>query len=257
MKGLQKANFSGSGSLVINHLKDMKKSLNGNLRVINGTDEKSQTTFYNGRTLYFLCMDSEGDKVVSHNIRKGLSCYAKRFISDVPIRLDGAQPALLRSEAQVMQELDIPYTSIFPLDFTSKWDYMDELIAVFEQVNPKDTHILFHCTRGQGRTTTLMVLYDTFQNHKLASLNEIIDRQYCMGGEDLSDTTHRPKGTWKHEALVNRKSLVQAFYDYMSDPNGYGQVNWKQWLDVKAKEGYAYLPLESDKGSPYRQASRA
>lgn len=256
MNGLREANFSGSGSLVIDHLKAMRKGLNDNLRVINGTGEQSQTTFYNGRTLYFLCMDCAGDKVSTHNVRKGLNCYAKRFISGTPIHLEGVQPANLSSEAEVMKELGIPYTSIFPVDFTSKWDYMDELIGVFEKVNPSETHVLFHCTRGQGRTTTLMVLYDIFRNHKEASFDDIVDRQYCLGGEDLMDTTHRPKGTWKHEALVNRKHLVRAFYDYMSDTNGYNQVNWDQWLYDKAEEGYAYIPVESDKGSPYRQGTR-
>ena len=50
-----------------------------------------------------------------------------------------------------------------------------------------------------------MTLYEVFKNHHNTSFDALIDKQYCLDGEDLNNTKPlRFRGAWKKEALEAR-----------------------------------------------------
>lgn len=108
--------------------------------------------------------------------------------------------------------------------------FIDPVLSIFETI-PKDGWVYFHCARGCARTTTFMILYDIFRNSKLSSLEEILHRQYCLGGEDIANTDVWGKSTWSKEQLEARKRIAVLFYDYMTDSaKGYGHTSFDRWL---------------------------
>lgn len=113
--------------------------------------------------------------------------------------------------------------------------FIDPVVSQFEVI-PADAWVYFHCARGCARTTTFMILYDIFRNAKQSSLDEILERQYCLGGEDIANTDVWGKSTWSKEQLEARKRIAVLFYDYMTDKAGYGAQTFSAWLGKKERE---------------------
>ncbi|MBS0271298.1 MAG: hypothetical protein JSR85_01460 [Proteobacteria bacterium] len=110
-------------------------------------------------------------------------------------------------------------------------DQVDQLIKDLQGI-PEGSWVHFHCSAGQGRTTIAMAMYDILKNSKNVSLEDIIKRQYSLGGVDLFDTVVWPNGTYTKEALENRSSFITKFYQYVTDPNGLNSTSWKEWIRV-------------------------
>lgn len=253
--GLAEANFSGSGALVLDHLKGLQEKLGPNLLVINGLPGK--VWHLNGRHLRHLCYTFDGTTVTHRNRKKDNICNLRRLIAGVPFKAEEIDPSQIYTESSKMDELGINYINPLSLSWASDWRYVEELLEIFENTDPHVTHLHFHCEHGKGRTTTLMVLYDIYRNAHQVPLQDIVDRNFCLGGEDLMNTIIWKKGTWTQEGLLNRKHLVTAFYDYMNDPHGHGELSWTTWLKKKQEEGYAYLPVGTHRGDPHRKATEA
>ncbi len=252
--GLENARFSGSGALPLNYLGKLKSSLGPNLFVINGLP--GDVWHINGRHMRQLCYGYNDNKLTPSAKRQGYQCRIRQFLAGVPSVADQVPTQLIQSQSQRMQEEGIRYLAPLPEHWTSQWNYVDELIEVFDNTDPTHTHLHFHCEYGKGRTTTMMALYDIYLNGRSIPIEDIINRQYCIGGEDLNNTIAYKKGTWTQQGLVNRQNLIYAFYDYMHDPNGHGQQKWSTWLKQQEAKGYAYLPKGSKASHPHRTDDR-
>lgn len=137
----------------------------------------------------------------------------------------------VRTEEEMVHSLGAHY--FMPLTGEVKWptdvSYVDDFITFCEKL-PEDAVVYFHCSHGKGRTTTFLVLFDIFKNHKQnIPLEDIVNRHYCLGRQNLFDTSFRKNGTWTQEALNARKEFIVKFYDYMTSPEGYGHQSWSQW----------------------------
>lgn len=252
--GLENAKFSGSGSLPLNHLDKLKKTLGPNLIVINGLP--GEVWHINGRHIRQLCYNYDGNKLTPHKQRQGFQCKVRQFLAGVPSTADQVPTHLIQAQSTHMDNSRIPYLAPLSENWTSQWDYVDDLLEVFDSIDPAQDHLHFHCEYGKGRTTTLMALYDTYLNGRDVSIEDIIDRQYCLGGEDLDSTIVFKKGTWTQDALVDRKNLIYAFYDYINDPDGQGQQKWSTWLKQQEVKGYTHLPIGNKESLPHRTDDR-
>jgi len=76
---------------------------------------------------------------------------------------------------------------------------------------PPNTWLHFHCEAGDGRTTTFMAMYDIIHNAKKVPFEEIIQRQYLLGGINLLKMPET--GSWKYPYAVERAKFLRAFYD--------------------------------------------
>lgn len=112
---------------------------------------------------------------------------------------------------------------------------IDRFLAFLEGL-PEGAWIHFHCDGGNSRTTTLITIYDIVLNGTKVPLETIVRRQRALGGVDMFDTTTWKFGTWDPKMLVKRKQMIEDFYQYRNDPNGYGKKTWSQWLTINGKE---------------------
>ncbi len=146
------------------------------------------------------------------------------------------------------------YYRINPAGWLNNFDYIDTVIEKFDEV-PDNAHVYIHCNRGKGRTSTFLTLYDIYKNHAQVSLDDIITRQYCRGGEDLNDVALNRFGTWKPEALIARRDMVHHFYAYMNDPEGYAaKTKWSAWIKQKEIQNNADLQdYKKDMSDPFNR----
>jgi len=142
-------------------------------------------------------------------------------------------PHQMQSEEQFLKSLGHEYFCFAGQRHMVHSNEMVQEFIVFLDALPEGAWLHFHCATGRGRSTIFMILYDIYRNAKRVPLNDIILRQHLLGGENVLDVALRPKGTWTQASLFKRKKLVEDFYAYMVDPNGYGKQPWMAWIKAR------------------------
>lgn len=80
---------------------------------------------------------------------------------------------------------------------------------------PPDAWVHFHCEAGMGRTTTMMILWDIYNNPELP-LETIVKRQHLIGGAQISlYLQEERKGSWKFNESQRRARVIRMFYGTM------------------------------------------
>lgn len=115
------------------------------------------------------------------------------------------------SEKEVVEALGASYHRIYVTDHLPPTDEdVKQFLSIIKNLD-SDTCIYFHCEAGDGRTTTFMAMYDMIKNAKEVSLEDIIRRQYLIGGIDLFKL---PKEvSWKTPLLQKRIEFLKKFYE--------------------------------------------
>ena len=69
------------------------------------------------------------------------------------------------------------------------------LVKMLKELHARKQWVHVHCRLGEGRTTSVLAMYDMLINASTVSFEAIIERQYLLGGENLTrlkgDGTHR------------------------------------------------------------------
>lgn len=230
-EGLDTLNAYGSGFI---NYKDFGAQVNHdykNLYVISLLP--TDIYYYKGRCLSWYGLGYTPDAVGQPHdpMAGGFSKRLLRYIYGSPPTHDIAQ---LDTEDSIVKSLGAHY--LMPLknneDWLTDYAYIDDLVSFFQTI-PPGKKLYFHCSHGCGRTTTFMVFYDIFRNGKKVPLKEIVNRHYCLGREDLFNTTVRSRGSWTPEGLQARKALIENFYTYMTSPDGYPNLSWTQWTKMR------------------------
>lgn len=93
---------------------------------------------------------------------------------------------------------------------------------------PQNSWIHFHCSAGQGRSTSFLTMYDIMINAKTVSLEDIFLRQAAIGGLDFNKP---PKhSSWKYTSAVERVDFLKDFYTYcLGNKDNYNQL-WSGYL---------------------------
>lgn len=141
------------------------------------------------------------------------------------------EPKNIFTEQFIVEQLGANYLRILVTDHFAPETSQVDLFVKFVKNLPNNSWLHFHCRGGRGRTTTFMAMYDIIQNSKVLNLNDILKRQYKLGGVKLSKvnfTLTRKK--WKEPAAKDRYSFMKKFYDYVLDPNGYNKSDWSDWI---------------------------
>ncbi len=208
-KGLDRYNVIGTARLNFQHFQDTVKDWKGKVNIFNG--RHTAYYYYHGKELQTYCLDIVEGQVtdVGH----------KRFLGKLQCRInrwkDGVntlpQMNELKTEEQLLKEMG--FELVYPLspNWIEDWSFVDSLITLFENTPKKDL-IYFHCDHGKGRTTTFMALLDVFHNARDLTINEIITRQYVLGGVDLFDLKPWKNSTWSAKYLETRLNIIHTFY---------------------------------------------
>ncbi len=233
-KGLDRYNVMGSARINFDQFKNIQSSWPGKIHVLNA--DLNSFYYYREKNIKKYCLSVEGDRIKSFHRSKFLDqaeCHYNRLKDSLDVIPEIKD---LETEDTILKRMGFDLMRPFPEDWLNDWLYVEGLVNFFEATLKEDL-IYFHCDHGKGRTTTFMALLDIFHNAHDLSLEEIITRQYILGGIDLFDIKPWQNGTWKEEHLKARLNLVSSFYDYMKSPDGYTiKTPWSLWLQKHPKD---------------------
>jgi len=140
------------------------------------------------------------------------------------------------TEEQLIKGLGLEYIRFPVLDRWKPEDKVIDQFVNFIKALPKGTWLHFHCRGGSGRTTTFLVMYDIIRNGQHVKLKDIIARHALAGVKNLQNISLTVLGEWETKGALKRLALIEKFYEYVQDPNGYLSRSWMEWLNLKKAE---------------------
>lgn len=131
------------------------------------------------------------------------------------------------SEKELAQKYNVPYVRLYVTDHHRPTnETVDRFVELVKNLH-EGTWVHFHCAGGKGRTTTFLSMYDMIHNAKDVSFDDILRRQWLLGGIDLATPTQNP--AWKYEPALKRKNFLKDFYQFVRE-NPELDVSWSEWL---------------------------
>ncbi|MCI0382538.1 MAG: hypothetical protein L0207_05770 [Chlamydiae bacterium] len=147
------------------------------------------------------------------------------------------EPAFLKissaiTEKDLVEGLGMNYVR-FPIKdrVHPKDNIVDQIIAFIRDL-PEDGWLHLHCAGGMGRTTIIMTIVDMFFNSDKLSAEDIIKRQWAIGGSDLIKGTDLEDGEMtmlRYEQRAERIKFLYKFYQYCKECAG-TTLSWSDWL---------------------------
>jgi hypothetical protein len=234
LKGLDKLKISGSGQfseqafLAIAHqissshlaVLDLREESHG---LING----NAISWIDGFCNYANVGKSQREIEEDEHKRLQLAAEKKSIIINPHQEAYRFLVSQVKTERDLVESLGYIYMRLPVTDHHAPSNQtLDQFIAFVKNL-PSDTWIHFHCKAGKGRTTTFMTLYDMMLNAHDVSLEDIIARQWVIGGVDLTSTDkaedHRQRGA------IKLLRLIRDFYSYCQQVPAF-HLSWSEWL---------------------------
>lgn len=131
----------------------------------------------------------------------------------------------IATEQEVATHAGLQYFRIPVTDHLKPTDADVDRFLEFVQKLPKDAWLHFHCEAGDGRTTTFMSMYDMLRNAKQVSFEDILKRQWLLGGIDLLNPP--PQDSWKYPYAVERTEFLRKFYEFAKGAKPQSGSRWK------------------------------
>lgn len=135
--------------------------------------------------------------------------------------------ASLQTERELVEKEGFEYRRIPLLDHQHPTsEETDQLVALFKNL-PKDAWLHVHCAAGEGRTTTVMAMWDMMSNPAL-SAQEIMERQHAIGGINLLEPKkHYAKHPEKIPSAEKRLAFLNLFHRYCRENP---KLSWSEWV---------------------------
>jgi hypothetical protein len=222
-EGLSELRASGSSEFSRKGLREIKKRLPASRIMVVDLREESHG-FVNDRPVSW-----KGE----HNAaNKGLSL--EEIKKDETKRLGevkSTDPSItaLCTEETLCRETGLEYARFPVTDYSRPSDNQVDRFTTMVKTLPRDTWLHFHCKAGAGRTTTFMTMYDMMHNARTVSCDDIIRRQYLLGGIDLAAEDKNPDA-WNRSLTATREAFIRKFYEYCRDQQGKFTIPWSSWL---------------------------
>lgn len=131
----------------------------------------------------------------------------------------------IANEQQLAHSYQLNYFRIPVTDHVKPTDDQVDLFVAFVRHLPKDHWLHIHCAAGRGRTTTFMSMYDIMHNAQKVSFDDIIQRQFLIGGFDL----RKIRATWKRPFAEARLQFLQDFYTYARQNQDGFATSWSMY----------------------------
>ncbi len=136
-----------------------------------------------------------------------------------------------QTEEELAKELGVNYFRIPARDHLWPSPAMVDRFMDFYKTLPENAWLHFHCEAGAGRTTAFMVMTDILKNPDV-SLEDILARQYLIGGNYTAYTIANPKPKeYKAQYYWDKARMVKWFYRYVQANKASGfAVPWSAWI---------------------------
>lgn len=142
------------------------------------------------------------------------------------------------TERMIATEAGCGYIRIPTTDHVRPRDEEVDRFVAFDSSLGPGMWLHFHCRGGDGRTTTFLAMHDMMHNAPQVSVNDILQRQWWLGGQDLY-TTPENTTSYQYPFSMERDRFIRDFYDYVCDAKRGGfKFTWSAWVAHKVlKEG--------------------
>lgn len=132
----------------------------------------------------------------------------------------------IKTERQLVLAEGLDYYRLPVLDHARPQDEaVDRFIRLIRQL-PSDVWLHIHCAAGAGRSTLFMAMYDILKNAKQVSLEDILFRQFLIGGKNFLFLSEKEE--WKVPLLLESVEFLQNFYQYCRERND-EEESWSSW----------------------------
>ena len=130
------------------------------------------------------------------------------------------------TEEELVALFGVKYFRIHVGDYTNPSDENVDQFLEFYKKLPKNAWLHLHCEAGEGRTTVFMSMVDMLHNAGTVSYDDIMARQWLLGGQDIRIATS--SDPLKKVGYADRAAFTRHFYDYvMQRPNE--SMTWTEW----------------------------
>jgi hypothetical protein len=227
LTGLQNLKMSGSAQFSQKELTAIINKIGKQQIVIFDLRQESHG-FVNGDAVSYMNNNN--------NVNKGLSkeeCQKRetQFLASLKIGSQIAYSAKskpftvnsVKTEEQLVKSAGLSYVRLYITDRERPSDgAVDDFLAAVKAL-PQSSWLHFHCMAGQGRTTTFMAMTDMMKNAKATSFDNILYRQYLLGGADL--TAPNSVEDWQ-----GRFDFLKKFYTYCAENKDGFKTTWSAWV---------------------------
>lgn len=145
----------------------------------------------------------------------------KNIIIPVPIWVNNTA-----TESQLSKSKGLGYLRIPVRDHLKPSDHEVDSFIRFVMSLPKDAWLHFHCSAGEGRTTTFLAMYDMMRNANDVTMEDIFKRQWLLGGINFLEVSAHE--TWKTPYTNERTQFLKQFCMYCKE-NPQFQQPWSSW----------------------------
>lgn len=136
-------------------------------------------------------------------------------------------PSKVQDEEGLVNNQGMSYIRIPVTDGERPTDDMVNFFIQFVKTAQPNTWLHFHCKAGVGRTTMFMVMYDSMKNAKKVSLDDIMNRQVSLGGENLLNQEY------SSPEAKRRAEFIRDFYKYCVNNKDNFKTSWSKWIENK------------------------
>lgn len=140
------------------------------------------------------------------------------------------------TEKEIARKLGIGYVRVLlPDDYAPTIKNVDNFVLNIKKSGAlrDKTWLHFHCWNGFGRTTTFMVFYDIMKNADTVSMDDIINRQYLLGGLNLQKIDLSDTKKLVQQAQL-RLEMIKDFYNYTKEQKANNfNILFSKWLKNK------------------------
>lgn len=191
---------------------------------INGAPVSWTDGNYNYSNLHKSKREVESDECQ----RLRLAGKAKKIVINPAIEPTQLIVQSVKTERDVVESVGCQYIRMPVTDLNRPSnEVVDQFISYVRNL-PENQWVHFHCKAGKGRTTTFMTLLDIMRNGQRVEFHDILARQKCIGGSDLS-VVQKPD-LEKSRAAQERFDFVKKFYLYCRQVPDFS-VSWSEWVD--------------------------
>lgn len=233
LNGLQELNISGSAQFTSLSLINMKKNINTKNEFWDIDLRQESHGFVNGSAISWYGPGNKANRGLTLNevIVKEVNQLSSIPFGK-PLSIDRGKytllPTVVENEDKLVSSNNIKYLRITVTDGDRPTDDLIDLFVDFVTKIPSNTWLHFHCKEGTGRTTTFMALYDMMKNSKEVSLDDMIQRQFLLGGFNL----------FKPGDEDPRAIFLKNFYNYAKENNDNFKTTWSQWIEKNNIQPY-------------------
>ncbi len=130
------------------------------------------------------------------------------------------------SEERLAKNLKVNYKRFYVTDHMRPRDEVVDEFIQFVKSLPDKNWLHFHCKGGKGRTTTFMAMFDMMHNSRSVSFEDIILRQWLIGGIKLDDP--EKDAEWKEFYVGERYEFLRNFYKYCREHPQF-DISWSEY----------------------------